>query len=127
MDNLWAIFLATESSSHATNALVTTPLATSGAIVGPVKTRTGFDLPFDFNFCSMALDIMPSSLASSGARPFARSSMTWEGLKSGNTKSITSNITPLGSAKTRISELSNMSPCAMVACKFGISTPGRYL
>ena len=122
-----AILLATESSSHATRALVITPLATSGAIVGPVRTKTGFDLLTARSRCSIAFDIIPSSLASSGARPLARSKITCEGLRPGRTRSITSSITPLGSAKTRISELSRISSCAIVAWRLGISISGKYL
>ena len=76
VDRRSASLTATLLSWQATTALVITPLATSGAMVGPVMTMTGFDLPDSSSLLSMASEIRPEPPSSAGARPLARSKRT---------------------------------------------------
>ena len=75
VDNLSETRSATDLSWQATKALVSTPLATSGAIVGPVITTTGLFFPALDNFFSKTSEINLESSVS-GANPLAKSTIT---------------------------------------------------
>ena len=71
-----AILVATEISCPATIAVVITPRATSGAMVGPVRTTTELERPAFAIFDSIASEIRPEPPSSGGASPLARSRTT---------------------------------------------------
>ena len=121
-----AILSAIRMSWQATRAFVITPRATSGAMVGPVITTTWFDNPASDSLLSIASEIIPEPPSSDGARPFARSTSRWEGLRLGMSMSTTSSMAELGRARTRISQLSVTSEISIVQSISGISCPGRY-
>ena len=113
---------ATDSSSLATSAVVITPPAASGAIVGPVTTASGLALLAASNFSCIASEI--SRLP--GARPLAKSIKTCPGRKWGMTSSTTSKMTDEGIARTTISTPSSASSILMVTSMPSIEWSGRY-
>ena len=98
MLNVSANLFATEPSSLATNAVVITPFAASGAIVGPVKTAKGY--VDHFPLISPQLQKISTVFR---ARPFAKSSNTDLALRCGIKSFTTSKITDEGTARTIIS------------------------
>ena len=113
---------ATERSWLATWAMVSTPRATSGAMVGPVITATALPIPAAINFSEITCEIerLPS------ANPLARSRSTCDGRRWGIKSSTTSRITEDGNASTTTSHSSMTSPNCMVEVSPSSVTPARY-